>query len=121
METTRVDLWLWAIRLCRTRTEATDACRGGHVDVNGRSAKAATQVRAGDRVEARLHGRDRIVEVVRVIDKRVGAPIAVECYVDHTPPPPEGDDLLIADRERGAGRPSKRDRRQLERWQARYR
>src|SRR5690554_5609111 len=87
MDETRVDKWLWSIRLCTTRSDATELCRGGHVRVNGRPAKPATTVAVGDRVEARVHGRDRVVEVSRVIDKRVGAPVAQECFVDHSPPP----------------------------------
>jgi ribosome-associated heat shock protein Hsp15 len=88
VERTRIDRWLWAIRLCKTRAEATDACRGGHVRLNGRLAKPATPIGVGDRVEARLHERDRVVEVTRVIVARVGAPIAAECYIDHSPPAP---------------------------------
>ena len=65
--------------------------------------------------------RDRIAEVTRIIDKRVGAPIAAECYVDHSPPPPEVPDLLVARRDRGSGRPTKRERRQLEKWLQRNR
>jgi len=118
----RLDRWLWSVRLTKTRSEATDACRGGHVRLNGRPAKPAHVVVAGDRVEARLHGRERIVEVVRVIEKRVGAPIAVECYLDHSPPPPTRHDLpAFSERDRGAGRPTKRDRRQIERWRDRNR
>jgi ribosome-associated heat shock protein Hsp15 len=117
LERARLDRWLWSVRLTKSRSEATDACRGGHVRVNGRPAKAAHVVVVGDRVEARLHGRDRIVEVVRLIENRVGAPIAVECYADHSPPPPsKGDAPAFSERERGAGRPTKRDRRQIERW-----
>lgn len=115
-DSTRVDKWVWAIRLYKTRSEATDACRGGHVKVNGSSAKPATTVTIGDRVEARAHGTDRVVEVTRVIDKRVGPAVAAECFLDHTPPPPEVDPLRVADRERGSGRPTKRERRQLDRW-----
>ena len=91
METTRVDRWVWAIRLYKTRSDATDACRGGHVQVNGKSAKPATPIRPGDQVEARLHGIDRVVEVTEVIDKRVGAAVAAGCYIDHSPPVPEAD------------------------------
>ncbi|CAN5804200.1 RNA-binding S4 domain-containing protein [soil metagenome] len=116
---TRVDRWLWAIRLAKTRSEATAACRGGHVRVNGRGAKPATPVTVGDRVEVRVHDRDRIVEVLRLIDKRVSAPLAVACYLDHTPPAPETDTVTVADRERGTGRPTKRERRQLDRWRGR--
>jgi len=113
----RVDRWLWSVRLTKTRTDATDACRAGHVRVNGRPAKPAQSVSEGDRVEARLHGRDRVVEVVRAIENRVGAPIAAECFVDHSPPPPTSDSIgALGRRDRGAGRPTKRDRRQVERW-----
>lgn len=116
METTRLDRWIWAVRLFKTRAEATDACRGGHVDLNGTSAKAAAPVRVGDRVEARVHGAQRILEVVQIIDKRVGAAMAAECYVDHSPPPPEVDRARVAARERGAGRPTKRERREIDRF-----
>lgn len=117
---TRVDRWLWSVRLCSTRTEATDACRGGHVRINGHPAKPASTVSVGDQVVARLHGRERAVEVVRLIDKRVGAPVAVECYVDHSPPPvPRDDAAPVFDRDRGAGRPTKRDRRQIDRLRSR--
>jgi ribosome-associated heat shock protein Hsp15 len=121
-ERSRLDRWLWSVRLTKTRSEATDACRAGHVRLNGRPAKAAHTVASGDRVEARLHGRERIVEVVRPIENRVGAPTAVECYVDHSPPPPSKDDLgILSERDRGAGRPTKRDRRQIEAWRSRNR
>jgi ribosome-associated heat shock protein Hsp15 len=116
MEETRVDRWLWAVRQFKTRTEATKACAAGHVTVAGRPAKPATPIRVGDRVVARVHGVDRDLEVVQVIDKRVGAPIAAACLVDHTPPPPPEDpNTPIWERDAGAGRPTKRDRRQLDR------
>ncbi len=114
---TRVDQWLWAVRIYKTRSAASDACRGGKVKVNGASAKPATAVKPGDRVETHLHDRDRILEVVQLIDKRVGAPIAAECLIDHSPPPPERDAYVGPAflRESGAGRPTKRDRRQVDR------
>ena len=114
--TVRVDRWLWAIRLYKTRSDATDACRGGHVRVNGAAAKPATAVKLGDQVVARVHSTERIVEVAELIDKRVGAAVAAGCFVDHTPPPPEPEASGPARRERGAGRPTKRERRQLDRW-----
>ncbi|MBJ7330718.1 MAG: RNA-binding S4 domain-containing protein [Solirubrobacteraceae bacterium] len=117
MDTTRVDRWLWAVRLYKTRGVASDACRGGHVKVNGKSAKPATLVKPGDRVEARAGDRERILEVVRIIEKRVGAPVAAECLIDHSPPPPPrtvAPDPAFA-RERGTGRPTKRDRRTMDR------
>jgi ribosome-associated heat shock protein Hsp15 len=119
VDATRVDRWLWAVRQYKSRAAATDACRGGHVRVNGASAKPATTVRVGDRVEARAHGRHRVLEVVRVIDKRVGAPVAAECLVDHSPPPPPRDQVATTfTRDPGSGRPTKRDRRQLDRFRS---
>ncbi|CAM3586750.1 RNA-binding S4 domain-containing protein [Nocardiopsis gilva] len=113
--TTRVDRWLWAVRLLKTRAEAAQACRGGHVRVNDRSAKPALPVRVGDMIRLKAHGTTRIVEVTHILEKRVGAPIAVRCYTDHTPPPPPQVAMPVARRERGAGRPTKRDRRMIER------
>jgi ribosome-associated heat shock protein Hsp15 len=117
VESTRVDRWLWAVRLTKTRPDAADACRGGHVRVNDRPAKPSTVVGPGDRVDALVGGRPRVVEVLRVIPKRVGAADASTCYLDRTPPPPP---LVppVAVRDRGAGRPTKRDRRRLDRWRA---
>jgi ribosome-associated heat shock protein Hsp15 len=120
LETTRVDRWLWAVRLFKSRAAATEACRGGHVRVNGNPAKAATTVRVGDRVSARAHGRDRVLEVVRVIERRVGAPIAAECVVDHSPPPPARDMTQPAFlRDPATGRPTKKERRELDRFRSR--
>lgn len=119
MEETRVDRWLWAVRLYRTRSLATEACRGGHVKVNGSPAKPATTIRAGDRVEAFVD-RQRVLEVVRVIDTRVGAPIAATCVVDHSPPPaPREERATGLVRAPGDGRPTKRDRRQMDRLRSR--
>ena len=74
---TRIDRWLCAVRLVKTRPLATRLCEGGHVLVNGAPAKPSTKVRAGDRVEAFIADRERIVEVVRPIESRVGAAVAV--------------------------------------------
>ena len=112
---TRIDKWLWAIRLFKTRTEATDACRAGHVKVNQVTAKAATPVKPGDTIEARSNSRDRVVEVTAIIEKRAGAATAAACYIDHSPPVTQEKDLYNFARERGAGRPTKRERRQLDR------
>jgi ribosome-associated heat shock protein Hsp15 len=112
---TRVDKWLWAVRMYKTRTDATDACRAGHVKVNHVNAKPATLVKPGDRVEALAPSGDRRLEVTSILEKRSGAAMAQACYIDHTPaPPPEEKDQLNFVRERGAGRPTKRDRRQLD-------
>lgn len=111
---TRIDRWLCAVRLVKTRPLATRLCESGHVLVNGSPAKPSTKVRAGDRVEARIADRERIVEVVRPIESRVGAAVAASCYVDHSPPvaPKVETGITLV---RGEGRPSKRLRRELER------
>ncbi|GGW53491.1 RNA-binding S4 domain-containing protein [Streptomyces caelestis] len=115
-ETVRVDSWIWAVRLVKTRSLGATACRGGHVRVNGERVKPAHAVRVGDEVRLRHDGRERVVVVTRLIRKRVGAPVAAQCYVDNSPPPPPREAVAPAGiRDRGAGRPTKRDRRELER------
>lgn len=121
MESTRLDKWLWAVRLYKTRAAATEACRAGHVRLNGARAKPAATVRVGDEIRARAHGHEQVVEVARIIDKRVGAAIAAACRTDRTPPPPAVPAAPVAVRGRGAGRPSKRERRQLDRLRGRRR
>jgi ribosome-associated heat shock protein Hsp15 len=113
-----VDRWLWAVRLTKTRPDAAAACRGGHVRVNDRPAKPATTVSPGDEVRARLGHTTRVVEVVRVIQKRVGASDAVTCFIDRTPAPPTQAAAPVARRDRGAGRPTKRERRILDRFRS---
>ena len=111
----RIDVWLWAVRVVRTRATATAACRGGHVRVNDRAVKPATPLRVGDRVEVHVAERDRVLEVVRLIDKRVSAPTAAECLVDRSQPRPAREyEPPLFPRDRGAGRPTKRDRRRLD-------
>lgn len=111
----RVDSWLWAVRVFKTRSLATAASRAGHVRVNGERVKAAQTVRVGDEVRVRIAGFDRILEVTRPVAKRVGAPVAAECMIDKTPPPPEPSEVaLLPIRDRGAGRPTKRERRDID-------
>jgi ribosome-associated heat shock protein Hsp15 len=120
MDATRVDRWLWAVRLYKTRTMATGACHAGHVRINGSPAKAGSRVKVGDRVEARVNHRLFVLEVVQVIDKRVSAAVAATCFLDHSPPPPPRElasDVLM--RDPGAGRPTKRDRREIDRYRGR--
>jgi ribosome-associated heat shock protein Hsp15 len=111
----RVDSWTWAVRLFKTRSIATAACRAGHVRVNGDRAKSAQPVRVGDEVRVRSAGFDRILIVSRVVVKRVGATVAAECFVDTTPPPPPREEMALTPmRDRGAGRPTKRERRDID-------
>jgi ribosome-associated heat shock protein Hsp15 len=116
MEVARVDRWLWAVRAASTRSASTELCRAGHVKVNGVGAKPSTTIHPGDTVTARVGDRQRVLEVVRAIDKRVGAPLAAECIVDHSPPP-EPRELMpkVLVRDPSSGRPTKRDRRRIDR------
>ena len=113
-ETARVDSWIWSVRLTKTRSQAAAACRAGHVRINGERVRPAHAVRVGDEVRLRHLGRERVVVVSRVVRKRVGAPVAVECYVDNSPPEPPRQ-AVVGRRDPGAGRPTKRDRREWER------
>lgn len=110
----RVDAWTWAVRLFPTRSAAGAACKAGHVRVNGERAKPATMVVPGDEVHVRGGERERIVVVQRTVVKRVGAPVAVACYLDRSPAPPPKDHIDPGTRDRGAGRPTKRDRRLIQ-------
>jgi ribosome-associated heat shock protein Hsp15 len=118
--TARVDSWIWAVRLVKTRSLATAACRAGHVKVNGERAKAAQPVRIGDEIRVRESGFDTIVTVGAILVKRVSAPVAQASYTDLTPSPPPREEVALAPmRDRGAGRPTKRERRDLERLRGR--
>ena len=79
---------MWAVRLTKTRSQATAACKAGHVRVNGERAKAAQPVRPGDELRVHISGFDRILVVKQPITKRVGAAVAAEAMDDKTPPPP---------------------------------
>ncbi|UEJ83515.1 RNA-binding S4 domain-containing protein [Brachybacterium halotolerans subsp. kimchii] len=115
----RADVWLWSARLFPTRSAATAACRGGHVRRDGDLVKASQRISVGDELRVRRPGRERIVVVTRLLEKRVGAPVAREAYEDHSPEP--APQLLAAPprRDRGAGRPTKKDRREMDRLRGR--
>ncbi|WP_026372713.1 RNA-binding S4 domain-containing protein [Agrococcus lahaulensis] len=119
-ERVRLDVWIWAVRLVKTRAAATEACRGGHVKLNGNAAKAAQPVRVGDEVRVRIHGFDRVVIVKQLLAKRVSAPLAAEAIEDRSPPRPSAIDAAqVPFRPRGAGRPSSRERREIDRLRGR--
>ncbi|NJP69022.1 RNA-binding S4 domain-containing protein [Streptomyces spiramenti] len=114
--TVRTDAWIWAVRLTKTRAMAAAACKGGHVRVNGQRVKPAHPLKVGDEVRLFHDGRHRVAVVRRLIRKRVGPPVAAECFVDNSPPPPPREAVAPAGRrDRGTGRPTKRDRREMER------
>lgn len=119
----RVDKWLWAVRVFKTRSAATEACNAGRVRVNGEVVKPATRIKVGDRVLARRDRRQYDLVVAALIGKRVGAKVAQECYMDHSPPPEIGPEFIegipAGVRPRGEGRPTKRDRRDIDRLRGR--
>jgi len=115
IESVRIDAWVWSVRLAKTRSAAAALCKAGHVRINDEHVKPAQSVKIGDRVRVRQEDWERIVVVTRIVRKRVGAVVAVECYVDHSPPPPSREAALqVGLRDRGAGRPTKRERRDLD-------
>lgn len=113
----RVDKWLWAARVFKTRSLASTACDGGKVDINAEAAKPAKRVRSGDLIEVTLpRGRRRILKVTAVGDRRGSAEAARQLYEDLTPPePPRSRQAPPPFRAPGAGRPTKRQRREIER------
>ncbi len=114
----RLDKWLWAVRLFKTRTLATQACTAGHVKINGARAKPAHAVRPGELIEVQLAGGARSVKVRGLPGSRVGAKLVPQFLEDLTPRPPPGvarEPRLepLVHRPKGSGRPTKRDRRRL--------
>ena len=110
----RVDTSLWATRQLKSRSQATAAVRAGHVRVNGEPVKAAYKVRVGDEVRLRIEGFDRILGVNLLLNKRVSYPQARTAYDDRTPERPPVH-IPVAMREKGSGRPTKKERRELDR------
>jgi len=115
---TRIDRWLTAARVFKSRTLAQAACEAGHVRINDVSAKPSQNVKIGDEVRA-FSPRGALVLVVKGLgEKRLSAALAQLLYDDHSPPPPPKEER-VAVRERGAGRPTKADRRALSRLRGR--
>jgi ribosome-associated heat shock protein Hsp15 len=112
MDSVRVDRWLCAARLFKSRTQAGDACSGGRVKLNERSVKPHQPVRVGDVIRSQLGDRLRVVEVLGLAEKRLSPALARELYEDHSPPPPPPEERGTDER---GGRPTKRDRRALQR------
>src|SRR5690625_117740 len=115
MQAVRVDVWLHAVRLFKTRSAASTAVKGGKIKVDGEAVKPSHKLRTGETITFREPGRERIIEVTGLLDKRVGYPVAVKHYVDHSPEPVPRYLMAVPKRDRGAGRPTKKERRQLDR------
>ncbi|MCB0562230.1 MAG: RNA-binding S4 domain-containing protein [Lewinellaceae bacterium] len=121
MEKVRVDKWLWSVRIFKSRTLATDACKSGKVKMDDTTVKASQTIQRGDVLEVRKDGFLFQYKVIGLIEKRVGAPIAQTCYEDLTPEEElnKYKDWFVGKagverREKGAGRPTKRERREIE-------
>lgn len=118
-EETRIDKYLWAIRVFKTRSDATDACKGGKIRINGADIKPSKGVRPGDIITARKGDITYTYRVIALIDKRQGAK-SVPLYAENITPQEELDKLkapvetFFLKRDRGAGRPTKKERRQME-------
>ena len=119
MESVRLDKYLWAIRIYKTRTDATDACKGGKVRLNGYDVKPSKEEKRGDVIVARKGAVSYTYRVLELVDKRQGAKL-VPNYAENQTPQEELDKLrapvetFFLKRDRGTGRPTKKDRRQME-------
>lgn len=115
----RIDKYLWAIRVFKTRTEATEACNGGKVKIGGVNAKPSKDVRPGDIINVRKGAVNYTFRVIDGLDKRVGAKLVPD-YAENLTPEEELQKLrapvetFFVTRDRGAGRPTKKDRREIE-------
>lgn len=116
----RIDKWLHAVRLYKSRTNATDACDGGKVKINGVAIKPSRAIEVGETIVLKKRSSTFTYKVLKIIEKRVGAPIAQQCYEDLTPLE-EKQKLVLPSafvefgaRDRGEGRPTKRDRREID-------
>jgi ribosome-associated heat shock protein Hsp15 len=123
MESVRLDKWLWAVRVYKTRSDASEACRGSAVRVNGNIAKPSSKVRVGDSVVARTKALTRTLRVLGLTEKRIGAPVVPEFIEDQTPESEyekarekRNNARLFSNKSHeGKGRPTKKDRRDIER------
>jgi len=117
--TIRIDKWLWAVRLFKTRTLASDACRNGHVQLNNAPIKPSKDVKVNDVLTIRIGAFTKTVKVTGIIANRVSAKLAVDFVEDLTPPEEyeklksKKDDFFVK-RDRGTGRPTKKDRREMD-------
>jgi ribosome-associated heat shock protein Hsp15 len=114
MDSVRIDRWLCAARLYKTRSQSQQACTGGLVKLNGANVRPSHPVRMGDEVRAEAPRGLVIWQVKALAEKRLSAALAAALYDDHTPPPPPREQP-VAPRARGAGRPTKAERRALDR------
>ncbi len=115
----RIDKWLWAVRIYKTRSQATEACRKGHVSIAGLPVKPSRSLHVGETVKVRKSPVVRSFEILALAEKRMSAKLIADFVLDVTPP----EELEIQEmqknmrwitRDRGTGRPTKKDRRELD-------
>lgn len=122
MNKVRIDKWLWSIRIFKSRTLATDACKSGKVKIGETVAKPASGIGVGEVASVKKDGFTFQFKVLQLLEKRVGAPIAITCYEDVTPLEEKqkytswylNGSPSAERREKGAGRPTKKERREIE-------
>ena len=116
----RIDKYLWAIRVFKTRSDAADACKSGKVAVNGQPAKQSKEVKTGDMLEVRKGPVHYRYQVLALLEQRVAAKNLAPYVLDITPPEElaKGEthhETVLVWRERGTGRPTKKERREIDR------
>lgn len=115
----RIDKWMWAVRIYKTRSLATEACKAGHVKIDGSNVKPSHAVKIDQEIEARVGTMRRKVVVKGLLDKRVGAKLVNNYLEDNSPPIEKSENYIpqrfqIPTRSKGTGRPTKKERRQLD-------
>jgi ribosome-associated heat shock protein Hsp15 len=120
VETVRIDKWLWSVRLFKTRSQATAACKGGKVKIDDMTVKPSREVKTDDIIQLQLAGFAKTVKVKGLLNNRVSAKLAVDFVEDITPKEEIEKRQMVKDvnyerRDRGVGRPTKKQRRLIER------
>ena len=121
MDIVRLDKWLWAIRAFKTRSLASDACKGGRVKIEGVAAKSSRDIKVGDIVEFKVGHLSKKIKVTQLLKNRVNAALAVQNYEDLTSPEEYErvqfiNQMKTENRDRGTGRPTKKDGRDISKW-----
>ena len=121
LQKVRIDKWLWAVRIFKSRTLAADACKSSKVKINGLNAKASDMVQRGALIQVKKEGFNMVFKVVDLLEKRVSASLAEPCYENLTPPEEMNKfkswylaNSLTEVRDRGTGRPTKKERRDID-------
>ncbi|RLD67442.1 MAG: RNA-binding S4 domain-containing protein [Bacteroidetes bacterium] len=114
----RVDKWIWAVRIFKSRSRSTEACKSGKVSIDGIAIKPSRTIEIGDKIEIKKDQINMLVEVIELLEKRVGAKLVTTYMKDHTPDSEYNKFELLKNksfefRNKGLGRPTKRDRRTM--------